>query len=66
MPIPEDEMIRRCGEVFGEPLDAARRTTLAGILDTVDRTNLEIVSLLENHSEPMGHVALLKSSRRDE
>ncbi len=65
MPIPEEEMMRHCEEVFGDPLDADRRASLAGILDTLDRANLQIVGILEGDSEPMSHAAVLKSARHD-
>ena len=65
MPIPEEEMMRRCEEVFGGPLDANRRASLAGILDTLARVNIQIVDILKSDSEPMGHTAVLKSARHD-
>ncbi len=65
MPIPEEEMMRHCEEVFGDPLDADRRASLARILDTVARANIQIVDNLEGDSEPMSHTALLRSARRD-
>ncbi len=65
MSIPEEEIIRRCREVFGEPLDAERRASLASLLDTLGRANLEIVDVLEGDSEPMGHAAVLRSARHD-
>ncbi len=63
MPIPEEEMLRRCREVFGDPLDADRRDRLASLLDTLARANLQTVNVLEIGSEPMGHAAVLKSGR---
>ncbi len=65
MPIPDEEMMRRCQEVFGGPLDADRRARLAGILDTLARANIQIVDILEGDSEPMGHTAILRSARHD-
>ncbi len=65
MTIPDEEMLRRCQEVFGEPLDSDRRARLANILDTMAQANLQIVKALEIGSEPMGHAAILKSARRD-
>jgi hypothetical protein len=65
VPIPDEEMMRRCEEVFGGPLDANRRASLAGILDTLVRANTRIVGILKRDSEPMGHTAVLKSTRHD-
>ena len=65
MSIPDDEMMRRCREVFGEPLDANRRAGLASILDTLGRANLKIVDILATDSEPAGHSAVLRNARHD-
>ncbi len=65
MSIPDEEIKRRCQEVFGDPLDAGRRASLVGILDTLARANTQIVDILEGDSEPMGHTAVLKSARHD-
>jgi hypothetical protein len=65
VPIPDEEMMRRCEEVFGGPLDANRRASLAGILDTLVRANTRIVGILESDSKPMGHTAVLKNARHD-
>ncbi len=65
MLIPDEEMMRRCQEVFGGPFDTDRRASLAGILDTLARANFQIVDMLESDSEPMGHTAVLRSARHD-
>ena len=63
MSIREEEIMRRNRELFGEPLDAERRASLAATLETLARANLQIVEVLKGDSEPMGHAAVLRSAR---
>lgn len=60
MAIPDEELARRCQEIFGTPLGAAERGEIAAALEAMDRTRARILEVLEAAAEPQGLTLVLR------
>ncbi len=63
MRFSEEEISRRCKEIFGAPPGERRLADLAKTLESLDRANARTVDMLLPASEPAGHTALFRSLR---
>ncbi|MEE9275281.1 MAG: hypothetical protein V3V62_08235 [bacterium] len=62
MPTNDEEMVRLCRELFGDPLDADSRGRFAAQAETLAGVGRRTVDALAPESEPGGHEALLREA----
>jgi len=61
-----EEILRHSEALFGNPMDSKKAPGFASLLTSLDQANLRVVYALEDASEPMGHLLMLKGMRHGE
>jgi hypothetical protein len=61
-----EEILRHSEALFGSPMDSEKSPSFSSLLTSLDQANLRVVYALEDASEPMGHLLMLKGMRHGE
>ncbi len=65
MPISDDALKTRCGDLFGDQLDAERRAVIIATMENLEKGHPQLLEHLSSQTEPAGHTGFLRSLARE-
>ena len=65
MPVSDDSLKSRCGDVFGDSLDSERRAVIITTMENMEKGHSLLREHLSPKTEPAGHSGFLRSLARE-